>query len=65
MPVITMFAPPMTEEQKKELIRAFAEDVSRILAIEPHAVNTTILEVDPKNVGVGPETLEAFLAGKH
>ncbi len=61
MPVITMYGPKMTDEQKKELIQAFAENGSKILGINPEAFNTTIIEMNPKNVGCGTKTLEEVL----
>ena len=61
MPVITMYGPKMTDDQKKELITAFAENGGRILGISPEAFNTTIIEMNPKNVGCGTRTLEDVL----
>ena len=61
MPVIQMYGPKMTKEQKKELIRSFANETSRILGIDVSAVNTTIFETDPDNVGVGNITLREHL----
>lgn len=61
MPVITMYAPKMSDDQKKEIVKAFAENGGRILGISPEAFNTTIFEIDPKNVGHGTQTLDEFL----
>ena len=61
MPVITMYAPKMTDDQKKEIVKSFAENGGRILGISPEAFNTTIFEIDPRNVGHGTRTLEEFL----
>ncbi len=64
MPVIQMYGPKMTNEQKKELICAYAEATSKVLGVPVQAVNTTIFENDPNNVGNGTQTLAEQLAAQ-
>ncbi len=57
MPVLQMYGPKMTQEQKKKLIEQYAKITSDVLNVPIEAVNTTIFEVDPHNVGNGVEVL--------
>ena len=61
MPVIQMYGPKMTNEQKKQLIAAFATETGKVLGLSPEAVNTTIFECDLHNVGNGTKTLAETL----
>ncbi len=53
MPVITIDAPPMTKEQKRELVSVFANTASEILELPVSAMVIIIREVESENVGVG------------
>jgi 4-oxalocrotonate tautomerase len=53
MPVITIEGPKLTKEQKEELVKAIAEDASKIMGIPVQAMVTIIREVEAENVGTG------------
>ncbi len=53
MPVITIEGPKLTKEQKEELVKAVAEDASKIMGIPVQAMVTIIREVEAENVGTG------------
>lgn len=53
MPVITVDAPSMTKEQKRELVKSFAETASQVMGLPVSAIVVIIREVDAENVGVG------------
>jgi 4-oxalocrotonate tautomerase len=53
MPVITIDAPPMKKEQKRELVSIFANTASEILELPVSAMVIIIREVESENVGVG------------
>ncbi|NYB52975.1 MAG: tautomerase family protein [Methanobacteriaceae archaeon] len=53
MPVITIDAPPMSKEQKRELVNSFAKSASKILNLPVSAIVIIIREVESENVGVG------------
>jgi 4-oxalocrotonate tautomerase len=53
MPVITIDAPPMSKEQKRELVDTFAKSASKVLNLPVSAMVILIREVESENVGVG------------
>ncbi|MGZ4857553.1 MAG: 4-oxalocrotonate tautomerase DmpI [Methanobacteriaceae archaeon] len=53
MPVITLDAPPLNKEQKRELVRSFAETASQVMNLPVSAMVIIIREVESENVGVG------------
>jgi 4-oxalocrotonate tautomerase len=53
MPVITLDAPPLSKEQKRDLVRSFAETASQIMNLPVSAMVIIIREVKSENVGVG------------
>lgn len=53
MPVITVDAPPMSKEQKRELVDSFAKTASKIMNLPVTAMVILIREVESENVGVG------------
>ena len=53
MPVITIDAPPMNKEQKRELVNSFAKTASKVLKLPVSAMVILIREVESENVGVG------------
>ncbi len=53
MPVITIDAPPMNKDQKRELVDAFAKSASKVLNLPVTAMVIIIREVESENVGVG------------
>jgi len=53
MPVITLDTPPLSREQKRELVRSFAETGSQIMNLPVSAMVIIIREVESENVGVG------------
>jgi 4-oxalocrotonate tautomerase len=53
MPVITIDAPPMNKDQKRELVRVFANTASQVLELPVSAMVILIREVESENVGVG------------
>jgi len=53
MPVITIDAPPMNKEQKRELVSSFAKTASQVLNLPVQAMVIIIREVESENVGVG------------
>jgi 4-oxalocrotonate tautomerase len=57
MPVITIDAPPMSKEQKRELVSVFANTASEILELPVSAMVIIINEVESENVGVGDALL--------
>jgi 4-oxalocrotonate tautomerase len=57
MPVITINAPPINKEQKRELVSAFAKKASEVLNLPVSAMVIIINEVESENVGVGDSLL--------
>ncbi|MTI46290.1 4-oxalocrotonate tautomerase DmpI [Sporosalibacterium faouarense] len=57
MPVITLDGPKMTKEQKANLVKALATNVSEILNVPEQAVVTIIRENDFDNIGNGTTLL--------
>jgi 4-oxalocrotonate tautomerase len=57
MPVITIDAPPMSKERKRELVSVFANTASEILELPVSAMVIIINEVESENVGVGDSLL--------
>ncbi|MDG3547156.1 4-oxalocrotonate tautomerase DmpI [Methanobacterium formicicum] len=57
MPVITIDVPPMSKEQKKEMVDKFARTASEILGLPVQSIVTIIREVEAENVGVGDNLL--------
>ncbi|HNR26072.1 MAG TPA: tautomerase family protein [Methanobacteriaceae archaeon] len=53
MPVITIDAPPLSREQKSQLVKSFAETASEVMDLPVSAMVFIINEVEPENVGVG------------
>lgn len=53
MPVITIDAPPLSREQKAQLVKSFAETASEVMNLPVSAMVIIINEVEPENVGVG------------
>lgn len=53
MPVITIDAPPMNREQKRELVSSFAKTASKVIGLPVSAMVIIIREVESENVGVG------------
>jgi len=53
MPVITVDAPPMSKEQKRDLVSSFAESASQIMNLPVSAMVIIIREVESENVGLG------------
>ncbi|HNS25707.1 MAG: tautomerase family protein [Euryarchaeota archaeon] len=53
MPVITIDAPPLSREQKSQLVKSFAETASEVMNLPVSAMVFIINEVEPENVGVG------------
>jgi 4-oxalocrotonate tautomerase len=53
MPVITIDAPPLSKEQKRELVSSFAETASQVMNLPVSAMVVIIREVESENVGVG------------
>ena len=53
MPVITIDAPPMDKEQKRVLVKSFAETAARVMELPVSAMVIIIREVESENVGVG------------
>lgn len=57
MPVITIDAPPLNKEQKRELVNSFAKSASKIIGLPVSAMVIIINEVESENVGVGDTLL--------
>jgi 4-oxalocrotonate tautomerase len=53
MPVITIDTPPMSKQQKAELVKVFSEEASRIIGLPVSAMVVLIREMGAENVGVG------------
>jgi 4-oxalocrotonate tautomerase len=53
VPVITIDAPPLSREQKAQLVKSFAETASEVMDLPVSAMVFIINEVEPENVGVG------------
>ena len=53
MPVITIDAPVMSKEQKRQLVDKFAKSASEVLKLPVSAMVVIIREVESENVGVG------------
>jgi 4-oxalocrotonate tautomerase len=53
MPVITVDAPSMSKEQKRDLVRSFAESASQVMNLPVSAMVIIIREVESENVGLG------------
>jgi 4-oxalocrotonate tautomerase len=53
MPVITVDAPPLNKEQKRELVSSFADTASQVMNLPVSAMVIIIREVESENVGVG------------
>jgi 4-oxalocrotonate tautomerase len=53
MPVISIAAPPLSKEQKAELVKTFADNASKIMNLPVSAMVIIINEVESENVGVG------------
>jgi 4-oxalocrotonate tautomerase len=53
MPVITIEAPVMSKEQKRDLVDKFAKTASEVLKLPVSAMVVIIHEVESENVGVG------------
>ncbi len=53
MPVISIDAPPLSREQKAQLVKSFAETASEVMDLPVSAMVIIINEVEPENVGVG------------
>ncbi|BDZ71576.1 4-oxalocrotonate tautomerase DmpI [Methanobacterium petrolearium] len=53
MPVITIDAPPMNKDQKRELVSSFAKKASEVFNLPVTAMVIIINEVESENVGVG------------
>jgi 4-oxalocrotonate tautomerase len=53
MPVITLDAPPLSKDQKRELVSSFAETASQVMHLPVSAMVIIIREVESENVGVG------------
>jgi 4-oxalocrotonate tautomerase len=53
VPVITIDAPPLSREQKAQLVKSFAETASEVMDLPVSAMVIIINEVEPENVGVG------------
>lgn len=53
MPVITIDAPVMSKEQKRQLVDKFAKSASEVLKLPVSAMIVIIREVESENVGVG------------
>jgi len=53
MPVITIDTPPLSKEQKRELVSSFAKTASEIINLPVSAMVIIIREVESENVGVG------------
>lgn len=53
MPVITLKGPRLNKEQKKEIVRVFTENASRVTNIPASAFVVYIDEMDPESIGVG------------
>ena len=64
MPVITIDGPPMSKEQKKDLVESFTREAARVTGIPTQAFIILINENDPDNVGVGGELLSRRMAKK-
>lgn len=60
MPVITIDAPPMNKEQKRELVSSFSKTASDVLGLPVSAMVIIIREVESENVGVGDVLLCDF-----
>lgn len=60
MPVITIDSPKISKEQKKELVKKFAQSASEVLELPVSAMVVIIREVDAENVGVGDVLLCDF-----
>lgn len=57
MPVITIDAPPLNKEQKREIVNSFAKSASKIIGLPVSAMVIIINEVESENVGVGDTLL--------
>jgi len=57
MPLIIFEGPKMEREEKRELVRSFAEAASRVTGIRMEVFTTVIHENEPENVGTGGELL--------
>lgn len=53
MPVINIDTPPLSKEQKAELVKVFSEEASRIIGLPVDAMVVLIREMGSENVGVG------------
>lgn len=53
MPVINIDTPPLSKEQKAELVKVFSEEASRIIGLPVDAMVVLIREMGAENVGVG------------
>jgi len=53
MPVIPIDAPPLSREQKAQLVKSFADTASEVMNHPVSAMVFIINEVEPENVGVG------------
>lgn len=53
MPVITVYGPKMSKEQKAELVKSFTEIAGKIMNIPTQAFTILIEEMERENVGVG------------
>lgn len=53
VPVITIDAPPLSREQKAQLVKSFADTASEVMNLPVSAMVFIINEVEPENVGVG------------
>jgi len=53
LPVITIDAPPLSREQKAQLVKSFADTASEVMNLPVSAMVFIINEVEPENVGVG------------
>jgi 4-oxalocrotonate tautomerase len=53
MPVITVDAPPLSKDQKRELVRSFAQTASQVMNLPVSAMVIIIREVESENVGTG------------
>jgi len=57
MPVITIDGPKMSKEQKRALVKSFAESASQIMGLPVEAMIIIMREAEGENVGVGKTLL--------
>ncbi|MDF1552985.1 MAG: tautomerase family protein [Deferrisomatales bacterium] len=57
MPVVHFYGPQLPREKKQQLVKEFAEAVSRATGIPVEKMVTYVHELDPENIGLGGDLL--------